>query len=179
MRNNLKITEKSAIRAKNDSIFTLIKISSKNINILKNLAQAYEAEFSRLTNKMPDKTGKFNLDIFPASPYVGYLLYYKKLPVGFCIADVRNKIKDVSEFYIVPIMRKNKLGYKLACMLFDKHPGQWQVRQITGADHAINFWRYVIKKYTDNHYKEAVVNDNYWGKVTRQRFLAHSSKVKK
>jgi hypothetical protein len=36
-----------------------------------NLAQAYEAEFSNLTNKMPNEEGVFEPDIIPlASPYI-------------------------------------------------------------------------------------------------------------
>lgn len=147
-----------------------IEINQHNVEIFKNLAQAYEAEFSNLTHKMPNKLGLFNIDILPEAPCVGYLLFYEDKPIGFCVANVESEIRYIAEFYIVPVMRKKSLGYKLAVMLFNRYPGQWQVQQIENAIDAINFWRRVIKKYTRNRYEESVVQDAYWGRVTCQRF---------
>jgi predicted acetyltransferase len=156
----------------NHSDLKLIEINHHNEKIFKNLAQAYEAAFSDLTHKMPDELGLFNIDTPPNAPYVGYLLFYQDKPVGFCVADIESEIKDIAEFYIIPVMRKKNLGYKLAVMIFNKHPGDWQVRQIEGAIDAINFWRRVINKYTRNRYEESMVKDEHWGTVTRQRFQA-------
>lgn len=153
---------------------TFIQIEQHNLNTFKNLAQAYEAEFSNLTHKLPNELGLFEIDTLPCKPYIGYLLYYQKKPVGFCIADIESEIKDVAEFYIIPVMRKKNLGYQLASMIFDTYPGRWQVRQIEGAIDAIKFWQSVIRKYTQNQYEESVVDDAHWGIVTCQRFQAIS-----
>lgn len=158
-----------------DARLTFIKITHENFEIFKNLSQAYEAEFSNLTQKMPDKLGFFKVETVPFASYVGYLLYWQEIPVGFCVANIESQIKDIAEFYIIPAMRKKKLGYQLAVMIFNQYPGEWQVRQIEGAKDAISFWRSVIKKYTLNQYEESVVHDNDWGAVTRQRFLACSA----
>lgn len=147
-----------------------IKINQLNMKIFKNLAQAYEAEFSLLTDKMPDANGLFKIDILPKKPCVGFLVYYKTIPVGFCVIDIHNDIKDISEFYIVPAMRKMKLGSHLAYMVFDKFPGNWQVRQLMNAKNATHFWRVVIGKYTNNRYSESIMNDAHWGKVICQQF---------
>ena len=147
-----------------------VQINQNNAEIFKNLAQAYEAEFSNLTHKVPNEFGLFKLDTLPNTPYVGYLLYCQETPVGFCVANIESEIKDIAEFYIVPVMRKKNMGYQFAVMIFNRYPGQWQVRQIEGAIDAINFWRRVIKKYTGNKYEESVVQDAHWGIVTRQRF---------
>lgn len=154
----------------------LVEITQQNLDIFKNLAHAYEAEFSKITCKMPDEFGLFKIDTFPFTPYIGYLLYQREIPIGFCVTNVENEIKDIAEFYIAPVMRKNNFGYQLASMIFNKHPGQWQVRQIEGADHAVSFWRSVIKKYTKNQYEESVVQDPFWGIVTRQRFKTPENK---
>lgn len=156
----------------NPSDLKLVKISYHNLEVFKNLVQSYEAEFSSLTGKLPNEFGVFKIDTFPQSPYVGYLLYHHKIPVGFCVANVENEIKDVAEFYIVPVMRKKNLGSQLAGMVFNQYPGQWQVRQIKGATDALRFWQCVIKKYTQNQFEESVVQDAHWGVVTRQRFRA-------
>lgn len=147
-----------------------VEITQRNLQIFKNLAQAYGAEFSNLTHIMPNELGLFEPAPLPATPYVGYLVYYQQVPVGFCVADVHSEVKDIAEFYIIPVMRKKKLGQQLACMLFDKYRGTWQVRQISGANEAIHFWRSVIGKYTNHTYEEEKVNDPEWGLVTRQLF---------
>ncbi len=154
----------------------IILIDDKNIETYINLARSYEAEFSNLTHKLPNESGIFEPDTMPTPPYKGYLLYKYKTPIGFCIAEINDEINDVAEFYIVPSARKNKLGQILATTLFDMHPGEWQVRQIAGADGAKSFWRKVISEHTQNQYSEAVVSDPDWGIVTRQRFMIYPMK---
>lgn len=147
-----------------------VKINQYNQEIFENLAQAYEAEFSNITKKLPNESGLFKIDIAPEHPWVGYLLFCQKKAVGFCVANVENEIKDIAEFYIVPVMRKKNLGYKLAIKIFNKHPGKWQVRQIKEAIDARFFWQNIIKKYTKNKYEELEIQDEQWGIVTCQRF---------
>lgn len=76
------------------------------------------------------------------------------------------------EFYIIPARRKNKLGERLATTIFNMYPGDWQVRQIAGADLAKAFWRKIIKTFTQGNYVESEVNDPDWGVVTRQQFVS-------
>ena len=38
----------------------LVRMDRSNASVLANLAQAYEAEFSKITLKMPDQAGVFN-----------------------------------------------------------------------------------------------------------------------
>lgn len=153
---------------------SIVSINNSNLNIYKNLAQAYEAEFSPLTQKYPNELGIFEPDTLPQGSYTGHLLYYKKTPIGFCVTNLENEVKDISEFYIIPNMRKRNFGQFLAMTTFDKYPGKWQVRQIEGAFGAIKFWRKVIEKYINGNYHESVVDDTHWGKVTRQTFNTQS-----
>ena len=151
--------------------YYIISIDNKNVEIYLNLARAYEAEFSNLTGKLPNEFGIFEPDTMPSSPYIGYLLFKNNIPVGFCLAEINLNLRDIAEFYIIPSARKNNLGLILASIIFEMYPGNWQVRQIQGADKATAFWRKVISKQTDNKYTEAVVNDPIWGIVTRQQFV--------
>lgn len=135
-----------------------------------NLAHAYEAEFSSLTEKTPNANGEFEPDTLPNNQYQGYILYEKLIPIGFCITDVSQEPHDIAEFYIIPVKRKCNYGYELAKYVFTKYPGQWQVRQIEGAHVATAFWRKVITAITNDNYQEAIVDDPSWGIVTRQSF---------
>ncbi|MFZ2314563.1 MAG: hypothetical protein WAW86_02750 [Gammaproteobacteria bacterium] len=166
----------SQTRVLKDRNIELIDISNDNIDVYLNLARSYEAEFSNLTQKMPNELGVFEPDTMPVHPYSGYLLYEDKTPIGFGVIELSNQVNDVAEFYIIPSMRKNKLGCVLASTIFDLHPGKWQVRQIEGADVAKAFWRRVINQYTQNDFIEDVVSDPVWGVVTRQKFISSIKK---
>lgn len=153
---------------------SIVPITQDNMHILSNLAQSYEAEFSSLTGKHPNEDGVFVLDTLPLFPHVGYLLYKDNIPIGFIVADVNSPVKDVAEFYIAPIFRKNGFGKILAHHVFNKHLGQWQVRQIEGATEAIKFWRKVISSFTNAEFVEEVASDPHWGVVTKQSFTSFS-----
>lgn len=155
----------------------LVIIDNANMHVYINLARSYEAEFSTLTHKKPNELGIFEPDTMPVPPYTGYLLYNNKTPIGFCVVGMVNNINDVAEFYIIPSMRKNKFGYNMAAAVFDLHQGDWQVRQIDGATTAIEFWRKVIKQYTQNIFVETVVSDPDWGVVTRQQFVSNANQL--
>lgn len=149
----------------------LVTVNASNLAIYLNLTQAYEAEFSPLTQKFPDDEGKFALDTPIAGNVTGYLLYIDGKPAG--LAAIANECVDhyeVCDFYVVPVFRKNKAGQRFAHTLFDMMPGLWQSKQIAGADHAIAFWRRAIGSYTNEVFVEDIYHDEYWGDVTRQCF---------
>ena len=149
---------------------SLVEVDHTNMRAYLNLAQAYEAEFSPLTKKLPNQQGIFALDTIPGDQFVGYLLFDEKTPIGFCVVDTKSEIHDIAEFYIIPLVRKQGFGKHLAFSVFDKFPGKWHVREIENANKAIAFWRKIINEYTDTNYCEEKIDDPYWGPVTRQEF---------
>ncbi len=155
------------------------RVDRTTAHIYDNLCQAYEAEFSPLTHKQPDVDGWFAKDTILDGNITGYLVYSDNRPAGLAAIkqEPQNEL-EVCEFYVVPFYRRNKLGQHFAAALFDKMPGHWQIKQIEGANQAIAFWRAVVTDYTSGHYQEDSYNDPYWGKVTRQTFMANSQ-VKK
>ncbi len=153
------------------------EISEKNINIYHNLTQAYEAEFSVLTGELPDESGLFRIQTIPFGPYRGYLYYVDQTPAGFMVVDIAATIRDVAEFYIIPVMRLKGHGKILAHAVFEMYPGRWQVREIAGADHATCFRQKTIAEKTGCRYEDATVKDPVWGMVTRQRFEIPENKT--
>ncbi len=149
---------------------TIEPITRFNMHKFHNLNQAYEAEFSSLTNKKPNIDGIFLPDTLPVKPYSGFLIFKRNTPVGFAIINLSDKVYDVSEFYIIPSFRKQHIGKIFSTTLFDKYKGDWQVRQISGASKATTFWRTVIDQYTNGKYLEDSMEDKEWGLVTRQQF---------
>lgn len=151
----------------------IIKLNKQNKHILTNLMQAYEAEFSAITRKLPDANGLFPFDT-PVDDtdvnYHAYLLYVEGSPCGFAMKGTASGRHDIAEFYVVPSKRGSDLGTRFAHEIFDMYKGPWQVRQIAGADKARDFWRKAIGTYSSGKYEESQDRDPYWGMVTRQIF---------
>ena len=161
------------------------QVTENNKHIYHNLVQAYEAEFSAITGKKPDQNGLFALDTHLGGAVIGYLFFIngfslgtlnfsmdvEKSPIGF--AAIKRKDRghyEVCEFYVVPSVRLNNLGARFAHKLWRKYPGLWEVKQISGAEHATQFWRKAISAYSEKGYNEESYQDRYWGVVTRQLF---------
>lgn len=148
----------------------LVKVDESNIQCYENLSQHYEAEFSPLTGNRPNENGFYHITKLNEM-YEGYLYYLDDgMPVGFVVVDVSGEVIDVAEFYVIPIERKNGIGRKMAMAAFDLYRGDWQVRQISGADGAYYFWVSVIEEYTNGHFTDGVEDDVKWGTVRIQRF---------
>ena len=151
----------------------ILEVDGRNMHVYLNLCQAYEAEFSSITGKLPGADGMFALDTTLSGPFKGYLLRVDGVPVGFAaIKAAAGEGAEVCEFYIVPSMRGKCLGKSFAGRLFAMHSGPWQVKQLQGAGHATCFWCKVIEEFTGCRYVQDEYDDPYWGRVTRQCFIA-------
>lgn len=145
-------------------------INDLNAQFLEEMVQHYEEEFSSLTKKNKNKDGKYNLDTDWKAPNVGYYWKVDSIIAGFCVVDCDSGYLDIGEFYISPEYRKKGAGKAMAYAIFNRYQGNWQVRQIEGADLATAFWRNVIADYTNGNYTESRIDDPVWGTVTCQRF---------
>ncbi|MBA5761282.1 GNAT family N-acetyltransferase [Vibrio sp. 404] len=153
----------------------IIIVDPSNQHIYMNLAQAYEAEFSKIMQKRPDENGLFPLDTKLEGNVTGYLLYVDGVPAGHtAIANESEGNYEVCDFYVVPYFRKNKVGKRFITQVFEMLGGRWEIKQVAGAEHAVTFWRDVLSEYTSGNYSEDTYHDEKWGVVTRQTFC-HSS----
>ncbi len=149
----------------------IVTVTDTNRQIFLNLSQAYEAETSGLTHKLPNEEGVFPMDTQLEENVTAYLFYEETTPIGLAVVRLnKSGVHQVLEFYIVPSFRYRKLGCQFAGEILHKTPGAWQVEEIKGAESAVAFWRYVIRMHTHDKFKEDVIEHPYWGKVTRQRF---------
>lgn len=150
---------------------TLTPVTEVNLHIYHNLAQCYEAEFSPLTGKKPDASGRFALDTEIGDNVLGYLLYIGDTPAGLAaIASKGDNSFEMCEFYVIPLFRKNAAGIRFAHAIWTRHNGTWEIKQIEGAEYATAFWHKAITRFDGTAYTEDHYNDPYWGNVTRQKF---------
>ncbi len=151
----------------------ILEVNDHNKEVYLNLIQGYEAEFSSITKKKPDAKGLFALDTHIGGSTRGFILYENGIPAGIAAIQVDpGGSREVCEFYVVPCYRGRSLGKRFAWYLWKLYPGNWQVKQIEGADHASVFWRKAIEEFTLNRFEEDLYEDAYWGKVTRQKFVS-------
>ncbi|WP_028117560.1 GNAT family N-acetyltransferase [Ferrimonas senticii] len=149
----------------------IVQVDDHNIEVYLNLAQGYEAEFSKIVQKKPQADGRFALDTELGGNVAGYLLYVDGVPAGHtAIASHGDGQFEVCDFYVVPYFRQNRLGQTFAAAIFAMHGGRWQIKQVAGADRAIAFWQATIGDYTGGHFKQDIYQDPQWGTVTRQCF---------
>lgn len=150
----------------------IVRVGEHNLDVYLNLAQSYEGEFSGITGKKPDAKGVFALDTPPLGDCsVGFLLIMAGTPAGLAAVVVKPESRfEMGEFYIVPCFRRQAWGMRFVHSLWRMLPGQWEVKQIRGAEYASEFWRRVIGEFTQGVFVEDKYEDPYWGLVTRQQF---------
>lgn len=60
---------------------------------------------------------------------------------------------SIAEFLVLPKYRRKKIGKKVAFELFNKYPGNWEVKPATNSEKAYMFWKNVIEEYTNKKYR--------------------------
>ncbi|MFH0710196.1 MAG: hypothetical protein V2A75_08320 [Pseudomonadota bacterium] len=149
-------------------------VTETNSPIYHNLIQSYEAEFSPITGKKPNASGLFELDTHLGDDTLGFLLVIDNTPAG--ITAIRCKVSqpyEVCEFYVAPRFRKNGIGMEFAHVIWKSYHGEWEIKQIQGAEYATAFWRKTISSFNETAYTEECYDDPYWGIVTRQKFTVN------
>lgn len=58
---------------------------------------------------------------------------------------------SIAEYLVIPKYRRNKIGKKIAFEIFDKYPGNWEVKPSYKSEKAYLFWKNTIEEYTNNN----------------------------
>ena len=58
---------------------------------------------------------------------------------------------SIAEYLVIPKYRRNKIGKKIAFEIFDKYPGNWEVKPSNNSEKAYLFWKNTIEEYTNNN----------------------------
>ena len=60
---------------------------------------------------------------------------------------------SIAEYLVIPKYRRNKIGKKIAFAIFDKFPGNWEVKPSYNSEKAYKFWKKTIEEYTNYNYE--------------------------
>jgi predicted acetyltransferase len=61
---------------------------------------------------------------------------------------------DMGEFFVMRKYRRHRVGARVACSLFDRFRGRWEVRELPANQAAQSFWRRLIAEYTHDLFEE-------------------------
>ena len=159
----------------------LLPITNRNLPVLQNLMQLYLYDFSVYLDDEDgrmDQNGLYDPG-FSLKRYVagtdswGNLARQDDQFVGFVLLSsrVRNKEigRSVDEFFVLRKFRRQGVGRTLAFAAFDTFAGYWEIGQIEQNRPAQDFWRTIIKEYTNGHFQEEQF-DEYGQMVVMQNF---------
>ena len=58
---------------------------------------------------------------------------------------------SIAEYLVIPKYRRNKIGKKVAFQIFDKFPGNWEIKPSYNNKKAYTFWKNTIEDYTNSN----------------------------
>ncbi|MEO6467798.1 MAG: GNAT family N-acetyltransferase [Acidimicrobiia bacterium] len=126
--------------------------------VLWNLFQLYAYEFSEFTDQDIDDDGAYAYKYFDRywtdADRTPYLFRQDDRLAGFALVR-SGEPHDMAEFFIMKKYRRRGLGADAAHQVFARHPGAWQVRQMTANTRATAFWYRAIpvpfEEVVDDH----------------------------
>ncbi len=133
--------------------------------LLRNLYQLYLYEFSRFTAEWRvQEDGRFlETDLEDCWDDVHRRIFLIRVDgewAGFAIVDLElpdkdgSTVNELTEFFVMPPYRRNRIGETVSQRLFDTFKGQWELAIVETNEEARYFWRAVLARYTHNHFSE-------------------------
>jgi predicted acetyltransferase len=134
--------------------------------VVRNLFAFYVHDMSAFVDLDVDSDGTFAVPASLASYWEGpeaprrypFLVRIDGRLAGFALirrlADAAGTY-DMGEFFVLRKYRRSGIGRHVACELFDRFQGDWEVRELPLNTAAQTFWRRVIADYTGGAFRES------------------------
>ena len=150
---------------------TLVQAGPEDRPTLDRLLQLNEYDYSEWAGVDVDSSGLFPSEDTSAMWRPGYHVYFIKVDgnlAGFALLTQgaayvgEGETNKFDVFFVMRKYRRQGVGEHVACMLFDRFPGRWEIDQLRDNLPAQAFWRRVIGRYTDGDFREIVLDDDRW-----------------
>jgi predicted acetyltransferase len=142
---------------------TLRKVQIDDREILANLLEKYDYEFSQYDGRDVNKLGLYGyeyLDYYwTEDKRWAYFIEADGKLAGFAMVidlpEVEGTETDfqMAEFFVMYKYRRLGIGKKAVFQVFDKHKGRWQLRRHPKNIASVKFWDNVIDEYTKGQYE--------------------------
>lgn len=141
----------------------LKQVSLDEKEILRNLLEKYEYEFSQWDKRDVNKLGLYGyeyLDYYWTEErrWAYFIMVDSKL-AGFIMINDLPEVNDrdtdfqVSEFFVLYKYRRLGIGKKALFKVLDLHRGRWQLKLHPANKASVHFWNNVINEYTKGQYE--------------------------
>jgi predicted acetyltransferase len=138
--------------------------------IIQRMMELYQYDFSEFENIDLNEHGYFGylyLDYYwVEADRHPFLVRVNAKLAGFVLVNQDTYLPgsqySVAEFFILRKYRKHGIGRQVAFHIFDSFCGRWEIHQVHTNKVAQQFWRSVIRAYTENNYTETVMEDEAW-----------------
>lgn len=152
---------------------TLRQVLLEDREILSNLLEKYDYEFSQYDNRDVNKLGLYGypyLDFYwTEKNRWAYFIEVKGRLAGFAMVNDYPEIEDrrsdfvLSEFFIMYKYRRLGVGKAAFFKLLKMHKGTWQLKRHPKNIPSVHFWNRVVAEYTKGCYEliEAYPNTAY------------------
>lgn len=158
----------------------LTRVSIGDKEILKNLLEKYDYEFSQYDKRDVNKLGLYGYDYLDyywteENRWAFFILVDEKL-AGFVMVNDYPEVEagtdyTLSEFFVMYKYRRLGVGEYAATKAFDMFNGKWQLKMHPHNIASVHFWNNIIRKYTKENYTlieshpEAAYDDGTLGDV--------------
>lgn len=141
----------------------LKQVQLEDREILANLLEKYDYEFSQYDNRDVNKLGLYGykyLDYYwTEEKRWAYFIEVDGKLAGFAMVidlpEVEGTETDfqLSEFFVMYKYRRSGVGREAFFKVLDKHKGRWQLRRHPKNITSVYFWDNVINEYTKGRYE--------------------------
>lgn len=144
-------------------IVELKRVTIDEKEILKNLLEKYNYEFSQWDKRDVNKLGLYGyqyLDYYwtEAKRWAYFILVDDKL-AGFAMVidlpevDDRETDFQMAEFFVLHKYRRSGVGKQAFFKVLAMHKGKWQLKRHPANLDSVHFWDKVISEYTQGRYE--------------------------
>ena len=143
----------------------LCPVSIEEREILANLLEKYDYEFSQWDGRCVNELGLFGyryLDYYwNEENRWAYFIRADGRLAGFVLVNDFPEAQDremdfsVAEFFVMYAYRRAGVGSRAAKAVFDLHRGRWQLKYHPGNTGSAIFWPRVVGEYTGGRYELA------------------------
>lgn len=142
---------------------TLRKVEIEDREILANLLEKYDYEFSQYDKRDVNKLGLYGyqyLDYYwTEENRFAYFIEVDGKLAGFVMISNYPEAPEekmdfcLSEFFIMYKYRRMGVGRESAYKAFEMHHGKWQLKRHPRNLPSVHFWNSVVSEYTNGNYR--------------------------
>ena len=141
----------------------------EDFGAISQMLELYQHDLVSIWDQDLDSGGRYGYNMAPyvqPSPNKGFVFRVHGHHVGFALVDSPGRFCDgdwwMTQFFVVRKYRGRGVGRAAAVQILDAVRGRWEVGQMAGNGAGREFWRSVIREYTQDAYVEHSMKGPEW-----------------